>query len=80
MKSLRKAMAELVRADVSAKSVKAALAAQYRTLITMATAMSWQKQLSQIMAFNAAMSRWIYLVSQLPAQERRALFNWAQFP
>ena len=79
MKSLRKAMAELVRADVSAKSVKAALAAQYRTLITMATAMSWQKQLSQIMAFNAAMSRWIYLVSQLPAQERQALLNWARF-
>ncbi len=79
MKSLRKAMATLVRADASAKSVKAALAAEYRTLITMATVMPWQKQLSQIMAFNAAMSRWIYLVSQLPPQQRQALFNWARF-
>ena len=79
MKSLHKAMAELLRAGTSAKSVKAALASQYRTVIMMATAMPWQKQLSQIMAFNAAMSRWIYLVSQLPAQERQALLNWARF-
>ena len=78
MKSVRKAMTELGRVGALAKRVKATLAAQYRTLITIATAMPWQKQLSHIMAFNAAMSRWIYLIAQLPPQQRQALFNWAR--
>ncbi len=79
MKSVREAITELGRVGAVAKQVKATLAAEYRILITIATAMPWQKQLSQIMAFNAAMSRWIYLIAQLPPQQRQALLNWARF-
>ena len=79
MKSFGNAIADLLRAGASAKPVKAALAAQYRTLIATATAMPWRKQLSRIMAYNAAMSRWIYLIAQLPIQQRQAMFNWARF-
>ncbi len=79
MKSFSNAMAGLMRAGASAKPVKAALAAQYRTLIATATAMPWQKQLTQIMAYNAAMSRWIYLIAQQPIPQRQAMFNWARF-
>ena len=79
MKSFGNAIADLMRAHGSAKPVKAALAAQYRTLIATATAMPWQKQLVRIMAYNAAMSRWIYLIAQQPIHERQVMLNWARF-
>ena len=79
MRDFSRAMANLKSHYASAKPVKAALAAQYRTLIKVTSAMPWQKQLLQIMNFNAAMSRWIYIIAQLPPQQSRAMFNWVRF-
>jgi|GEM_PF-4308280 len=79
MRGFSRAMANLESHHASAKPVKAALAAQYRTLIAVMSAMPWQKQLLQIMNFNAAMSRWIYLIAQLPPKQSRAMFNWVRF-
>ena len=79
MRVFSRAVANLESHHASAKPVKAGLAAEYRTVIKVASAMPWQKQLLQIVNFNAAMSRWIYLIAQLPPQQSRAMFNWARF-
>jgi hypothetical protein len=79
MRGFSRAMTNLEGHHASAKPVKAALAAEYRTLIAVMSAMPWQKQLLQIMNFNAAMSRWIYLIAKLPPQQSRAMFNWVRF-
>ncbi len=79
MRDFSQALATMESHPASNKPVKAALTAQYRTLIAVASDLAWQKQLLQIMTFNAAMSRWIYLIAQLPPQESRAILNWARF-
>ncbi len=79
MDAVSEVMRNFYQNRATTEQVDAALAAQMRTIIRVTTLLPWQRQLSEIMSFNAAMSRWIDHVSRLSSYERRTLLNWVRF-
>ncbi|MGC9259707.1 MAG: hypothetical protein ACP5I8_06450 [Phycisphaerae bacterium] len=79
MATVAGAITALAKHPASVTRVNTALAAEYRTLVTVTITMPWPRQLAEIMRFNAAMARWIYIIARLPTRPRRAMLNWARF-